>query len=130
MPLRTLTWKNRSQSASVMSSNATGSKIPRLFTRISTEGKRRASSSVAAAVLRSAANPDALFGAIALSVATAASTDSVERPFHDACAISARALRRCEIGFRVLRSRASFRSTKIHLVSLLRSSRRRQGRRT
>ena len=54
--------------------------MPRLLTRISTSGNFRATSLAAAAVLRSAAKADALFGAIAFSFATAASTDVDVRP--------------------------------------------------
>jgi hypothetical protein len=80
MPLSTLTSKKCFHSSSVISSKPFGSKMPRLLTRISTFGNFRATSLAAAAVLRSAAKADALFGAIAFSFATAASTDFDVRP--------------------------------------------------
>src|SRR2546430_14722631 len=48
-PLSTLTSKNRRQSSSEISSNGFGSNIPRLFTRMSTDGNCWSSVSVAAA---------------------------------------------------------------------------------
>ena len=49
MPLSTLTSKKRLHSSSEISSNALGSKMPRLLTRISTSGNLRAASSATAA---------------------------------------------------------------------------------
>src|ERR1700722_3524973 len=73
-PLSTFTSKNRSQSASVMSSNGLTSKIPKLFTRISTAGCRCARACATSATLKSPANPTTSPPVCAFIAVTAPST--------------------------------------------------------
>src|SRR6266516_2933893 len=79
-PLKTFTSKNLRQSSSGISWNGLGSKIPRLLTRIATSGWRAASSSAAAAVLRSPANPCTSAPVADVSCAATPATDDCDRP--------------------------------------------------
>jgi hypothetical protein len=68
-------------SASVMSSNGLGSKMPRLFTRMSASGTRLMKAATPSAVARSAATPSTTApGTAFASAAMAAFTDVSERP--------------------------------------------------
>ena len=79
-PLSTFTSKKRCQSSSAISSNGTGSKIPRLLIRISTSGNCFVSFSVSAAIERSPANPSTLPLAVDLRDSIACLTEASERP--------------------------------------------------
>src|SRR3984957_19238926 len=79
-PLSTFTSKNRRQSASEISSNALTSKMPRLFTRISTTGCWRTRVSATESTLRSPANPITSPLVSAFIAATADSTAAGDRP--------------------------------------------------
>src|SRR6267143_7226779 len=79
-PLSTLTSKNLNQSASEISSNDLGSKIPRLLTRICTPGYSRTNCSADDATLRSPANPWRSPPVLDLRDATTWSTDGLDRP--------------------------------------------------
>ena len=79
-PLRTFTSKNLRQSSSGISSKDTGSKIPKLFTKISTSGYIIYNLFAASAFERSPANPKSCPVAVAPNSEMALSTDSSERP--------------------------------------------------
>src|SRR5437588_10542101 len=80
MPLSTFASKNLNHSESGMSSNALGSKIPKLLTRISTPGYSRTNCSADDAMLRSPANPWRSPPVPDLRETTTSSTDALDRP--------------------------------------------------
>src|ERR1700729_337067 len=79
-PLKTFTLKKCCQSASLMSSNARTSKIPKLFTRMSTCGCVCTNFSATCATLKSPAKPSTLPWVALFMAVTAASTAAEVRP--------------------------------------------------